>query len=117
MELPDARIVTKIIFPVRDLAEAVEYYRRLGFEIEAYDETYAWVRHRGEEVLHLALVDELDPSANAAAGYFHVRDPDAWHRAWQDAPGLGDIADRPWGMREFALTDPSGNLLRVGANL
>jgi uncharacterized glyoxalase superfamily protein PhnB len=24
------------------------------------------------------------------------------------------IKDTPWGMREFAVVDPSGNLLRIG---
>jgi uncharacterized glyoxalase superfamily protein PhnB len=24
------------------------------------------------------------------------------------------LVDQPWGMREFALTDPSGNRLRIG---
>lgn len=27
---------------------------------------------------------------------------------------LGEIADRPWGIREFALLDPSNNLVRFG---
>jgi hypothetical protein len=24
------------------------------------------------------------------------------------------LADKPWGLREFALVDPDGNLLRIG---
>ncbi len=117
MGLPAERIVTKIIFPVRDMAEAVAFYEAIGFEVEAFDESYAWVRHRGEEILHLALSADLDPATNGAAGYFHVQDPDRWHAACGEAVEPGDVADRPWGMREFALRDPSGNLLRVGANL
>lgn len=117
MTLPAERIVTKIIFPVRDLAEAVGFYETIGFEVEAVDESYAWVRHRGEEVLHLALSAGLDPAVNAAAGYLHVQDPDAWHAACSEAVEAGELADRPWGMREFEMRDPSGNQLRVGANL
>ncbi len=30
---------------------------------------------------------------------------------------LGAIEDRPWGMLEFALVDPSSNLIRVGHEL
>jgi uncharacterized glyoxalase superfamily protein PhnB len=25
------------------------------------------------------------------------------------------LAERPWGMREFAVIDPNGSLLRIGA--
>jgi hypothetical protein len=32
-------------------------------------------------------------------------------------PRLTAPIDQPWGMREFALVDPSGNLVRVGHDL
>ena len=43
------------------------------------------------------------------------RDDDAWHVRLQ-AAGLPvtEIADQPWGMHELALTDPSGNHVRIG---
>lgn len=109
-------IVAKIIFPTLDMATSIEFYRSLEFEIEAYDDGYAWVRHDGREVLHLARVEDLDVDANRAAGYWHVQDTDRWHhRLAAGAPG--PVIDQPWGMREFSLTDPSGNLLRVGQNI
>lgn len=115
---PGTRIVTKIIFPVRDMSQAVGFYRRLGFEVENYDDGYAWVRNKGMEILHLAAAAELTVEDNPAAGYFHVQDTDAWHGAWSDLiPDLEPVTDRPWGMREFSFKDPSGNLLRVGQNL
>ncbi len=115
---PGTPIVTKIIFPVAEMATAVEFYRRLGFEVMAYDETYAWVRHDGGELLHLSLEPDTQRNANRAAGYFHVQDVDAWHEAWTAAGvELGPVGDRPWQMREFALRDPSGNLIRIGQNL
>lgn len=27
------------------------------------------------------------------------------------------IANQPWGMREFTLTDPSGNNIRIGGSI
>jgi hypothetical protein len=27
------------------------------------------------------------------------------------------LEDKPWGMREFAIVDPNGNLLRIGQTL
>lgn len=115
---PNKKIVTKIIFPVVDMAEAVAFYQSLGFEVESYDDEYAWVRHRGGEILHLALASDLEPADNRAAGYFHVQDVAPWHSAWAEAGiTLGPVEDLPWQMREFRLNDPSGNLLRVGQNL
>lgn len=69
------------------------------------------------ELLHLALVADLEPDANHAAVYLHVKNVDAWNSSWS-APGvdLSDIRDEPWDMREFSVTDPSGNLIRVGQN-
>ena len=109
------RVVAKIIFLTADMAASVRFYERAGLDVERYDDSYAWVRHDGDEVLHLAAVEELDMDANRAAGYWHVQDADAWHaRLAPMAPG--PIVDQPWGMREFSLHDPSGNLLRVGQN-
>lgn len=115
---PAARIVAKAILPVADMAEAIAFYRGLGFEVEAFDDGYAWARHAGEEILHLRLAPGLDPASGQSAGYFHVTDADSWHAAWTQADvTVGDIADRLWGMREFSLSDPSGNLIRVGHHL
>lgn len=115
---PGTSIVTKIIFPVSELEEAVAFYRSLGFAVETDGDGYGWVRHRGEELLHLAQVPDLDRAANRAAGYFHVQDAADWHAGWT-ASGIdvGELIDHPWQMREFALRDPNGNLLRVGQNL
>lgn len=115
---PGTRIVAKVVFPVVDLGPATAFYRSLGFTVESYDEGYAWVTNGGEEVVHLAAVEDLDPVANRAAGYFHVQDVEAWYEAWRAAGiDVDPIEDRPWGMREFSLHDPSGNLVRVGQNL
>jgi hypothetical protein len=29
-------------------------------------------------------------------------------------PRMDDLEDKPWGMREFAIVDSDGNLLRIG---
>lgn len=115
---PGSRIVAKIVFPTIDMVEAIKFYRSLGFEVESFDGGYAWVKHNGDELLHLALSDDLDPATNRSAGYFHVQDAAGWHASWS-ASGLelSPIVDQPWQMREFSFRDPTGNLLRVGQNL
>ena len=110
-------LVAKTVFPVADLTAVAAFYRSLGFDVESYDDGYAWVRHDGAEVLHLARVDGLDPATNHAAAYWHVLDVGHWHERFVAAgDARGPIIDQPWGMREFRLVDPSGNLLRIGEN-
>ena len=53
--------------------------------------------------------------------YLHLDDPDAWADVYRDLdlprkgiPRFEDIEDKDWGMREFAVVDPDGTLLRVG---
>lgn len=99
------------------MTEAREFWTRAGVEVELFDAGYAFLLVGGAEVAHLAMHPELDVAANAMAGYVHVGDPDVWHARWQ-AAGLPvtELTAEPWGMTEFAMTDPSGNVLRVGAN-
>ncbi len=112
------RIDPKPILPVADMPTTIAFYRRIGLDVASFDPTYAWVRHRGDEVLHLRAVDGLDVAANRASAFLHVRDADAWHVvASSSGEVVGPIEDMPWGMREFALTDPSGNLVRIGHNI
>lgn len=112
------RIETKAILPVDDMDTAVEFYRRIGFDVTSYDDGYAWVRHRGEEVLHLRLALRLVAATNETSVYLHVGSADDWHAAIGAAGvDVGDVTDTPWEMREFAFTDPSGNHVRVGHNL
>jgi uncharacterized glyoxalase superfamily protein PhnB len=51
----------------------------------------------------------------------HVSDADEWHVAITAAAGddaaIGGVVDQPWGMREFVVTDPAGNVVRFGRNL
>jgi uncharacterized glyoxalase superfamily protein PhnB len=73
------------------------------------------VDYNGQSVFDLDAAPGMDPAANRAGCYLITRDADAWH-ARMAAAGLPvtGIEDRPWGMREFVLTDPSGNRVRIG---
>ena len=65
-------------------------------------------------------VPTLAASGSNAAAYVHVDDVDAWHRAMTtNAPDVSvvDVVDQPWGMREFSVTDPDGNVVRIGQNV
>ena len=106
------------IFPCIDMAESRRFYEAAGFTVDAYDEGYLFVIRDGGELLHLVAAPELDRAANRSACYLHCPHTDEWHEQWSEA-GLpvSMLEDRPWGMREFSVIDPSGNLIRVGRNL
>jgi catechol 2,3-dioxygenase-like lactoylglutathione lyase family enzyme len=112
------------ILPARDLAETRRFYEALGFRATGWwpEEFggYAILR-RGDLTMHFFAYEELSPSANYAQCYWRVQNVDALHAACQAAelpssgiPRLDAVADKPWGMREFAIVDPNGNLVRVG---
>lgn len=110
-----ARPTITPIFPVHDMAAARDFWTRAGLRVDEYSSEYAFVMFGDAEVLHLDLRTDLDPERNAAACYVHIPDPVEWHRRWKDQ-GLpvSDVVVEPWGMVEFSVTDPSGNLIRMG---
>lgn len=105
------------IFPVHDMAAARDFWTRAGLRVDDYSPEYAFVMFGDSELAHLDLRADLDPKNNAAACYVHIPDPHDWHARWK-AQGLpvSDIIVEPWGMVEFTVKDPSGNLIRMGRN-
>ncbi|MCL1532691.1 VOC family protein [Xanthomonas nasturtii] len=108
--------------PSRSIAQTVAFYRRLGFVGDAHphDAGYA-ILQRGDVELHFFAHPNLDPAACYAGCYIRVGDADALHAAMNVAtlpalgiPRLDPVGDKPWGMREFAIVDESGNLIRIG---
>src|SRR5215213_905768 len=81
---------------------------------------------RGTSEIHFRDAPNVDPLTTDAGCYVRVKDTDALFRDWQQAGVPTDAAtgsrlvppkDTDYGMREFALVDRSGNLLRVGSSL
>jgi hypothetical protein len=71
--------------------------------------------HAGVLALHFFRFATLDPATSYAQCYWRVADVDALYQEVVST-GLRVNApeDRPWCMREFALGDPSGTLIRIG---
>lgn len=113
------RPTTNPILPVADMAAAIACYERLGFEVNAYDDAYAWVTHGGWEWAHLRLVESVE--GNECSAYFHVDDAAAWHAAITNAAASSTaieveaLTETPWGKLEFAFIDPAGNRVRIGS--
>jgi hypothetical protein len=104
--------------PVADIADATRVCEAAGFQVEPYDDTFAFVQLDEQSVFDLARVDGLDPATNHAGCYIVTDQVDDWHERFV-AAGLQvtPLEDTPWGMHEFTLTDPSGNRIRVGRNV
>jgi len=115
------------ILPSRDLDETRGFYEAIGFR--------PWFRGRGVNanyeilslghlVVHFFLERGLDPAANDSGCYLRVTDVDLFHENCSvlglpsaGIPRMNPPRDEPWGMREFTVVDPSGNLLRIGHDL
>jgi uncharacterized glyoxalase superfamily protein PhnB len=104
--------------PVADMSEAIRFCEAAGFDVEQYDDGFAFVHFNDQSVFDLNLVDGTDPATNHAGCYVITDHADDWHARFV-AAGLQvtPVEDMPWGMHEFTLTDPSGNTIRVGRNL
>ena len=101
--------------PVTDMDEAVRFYEAAGFEVRRYDEGFAFVTRNDQSTFDLDLAPHIDPTANGSGCYIIIDCVDEWHRTLA-AAGLDvtAVADMPWRIREFTLTDPSGNHIRIG---
>ena len=84
-------------------------------DVDAYDDGFAFVRCADASVFDLDRNEGIDPANNGAGCYMITDDADRWHtRLLAAGLPVTPIDDMPWGMREFTLTDPSGNHLRIG---
>jgi catechol 2,3-dioxygenase-like lactoylglutathione lyase family enzyme len=107
----------------RDLRATAGFYERLGFEQTGLWEDEYLIVMRGEVGLHFVCEPGMDPFSSASACYLYVEDADALHAEYEalDLPGEGiprlhgAPVETDYGLREFAVVDLDGNLLRIGS--
>ena len=111
------------ILPALDLSRTRRFYESLGFQAGYHDNRYEILR-RGNLVVHLEPRDDLVPATNRTSCYWRVADADVLYQEFaslglpsEGIPCLTAPYDESWGMREFTLKDPAGNLIRVGHEL
>jgi hypothetical protein len=102
--------------------ETAEFYKRLGFgaKIWAAPNNYA-ILTRDNVELHFFTQVDLDPASSSAGCYIRVLNVDETYTKFNHAnlgetgiPRMDGIENKPWGMREFAIVDLNGNLIRIG---
>jgi catechol 2,3-dioxygenase-like lactoylglutathione lyase family enzyme len=104
--------------PARDLDATAEFYAGLGFVPSFKDQGWMILR-RGPLEIEFFPWPEIDPWTSIASCCIRISEVDALHEAFakvglpsKGIPRLTSPIDQPWGMREFALVDLNGNLLR-----
>jgi len=112
------------ILPARDLNETRAFYEQLGFQTKGW-----WPKEfggyailvRGDLIMHFFAFADIAPDKNYGQCYWRVHDVDRLYAEYQGCglpnsgmPRLVPVEDKPWGTREFAISDPNGNLVRVG---
>ena len=106
-----------------DLRSSIRFYTtKLGLQLEfQYQDFYAGIR-AGNQVFHLKLVDEKDPSIRFVEDgeHFHLyleTNDVAAAAADLKANGVSlvkDVHDTPWGTREVVIKDDQGHTLYLG---
>lgn len=115
---PTEQLVTEIF--VRDIRKSTAFYRRLGFELVRDDGDFVELTWEG----HLLFLDErseMGPVPDATQANVRVMVPDV-DRYWELAVEMGarvlaPIADKSYGLRDFAIADPDGFAVRFATRL
>lgn len=111
------------IMPARHIAKTEGFYSTLGFKTVYRGDDYLLMM-RDEVEVHFFRHAELDPFTNYCGAYLRPSNVDALSReiAALNLPAKGiprfePAADKRWGMRELALVDINGNLIRAGQEI
>lgn len=115
-------IEIKAFVPARDFELSKQFYLDLGFQIGWDSEDMAYM-HVGNSSFLLQRFYVKEHAENFMM-HILVQDVEAW---WQQvvsqrlAERYGVRAlppeDRPWGIRDFVLDDPTGVLWRIGQSI
>ena len=115
-------IEIKAFVPARDFPTSLRFYERIGFEIRWASGDLANLRC-GDCSFLLQKFYVAEHAGNFMMSLL-VQNADDWHRhlkslgvALEFGVGIDMPEDRPWGMRDFTLVDPTGVLWRIGHNL
>jgi catechol 2,3-dioxygenase-like lactoylglutathione lyase family enzyme len=109
-----------------DLAASIDFYTtKVGLTLEfQYQDFYAGIR-AGEQLFHLKLVDEKDPSIELVNHgdhfhlYFETDDAAATAEALKrnGVHLVKDVHETAWGTRELVIQDDQGHTLYFGQAL
>lgn len=102
-------------FVVQDMGQALAFYEQLGFQTTYRDEGFAIVERDGV-ALHFNAFDE--PPKSHSVCWIAVTNIDVLYQQYLPTNAVQSALEaKPWGLKEFFLRDPFGNLLLFAEHL
>ncbi|MEV6397248.1 VOC family protein [Streptomyces sp. NPDC051907] len=120
------------ILPCQTLQPVLDFYSALGFEVTFQQKSpnpYAVVE-RGAIELQFFGLKKYEPEASLSTCYVITDDVDTLYESFRAGlkaaygkipsrglPRIGPLKDMSYGVRQFLMTDPGGNCVRVGQKI
>ncbi|MEZ7003708.1 bleomycin resistance protein [Streptomyces sp. AD55] len=117
------------ILPCRTIEPVLDFYATLGFEVTFHQRSpnpYAAVQRGGIQLQFFGM-KQYEPSESFSTCYVQTDDVDGLHKAFRarlkaahgriptrGLPRIGALKDTSYGVRQFLMTDPGGNCIRIG---
>ena len=103
-----------------NIAQTVGFYQeKLGFsKLGWQDEHYAVIGRDKIEIHFWKCNNKIHPENTSC--YIKVEEVDELYEEMKEAGVVhpnGPLKNQPWGMREFAILDKDGNMIKFGQNL
>src|SRR5712675_1447147 len=95
-------VEVKAFVPSKDFALSKRFYQDLGFNLAWSSEELAYLRHGNSSF----LLQNFYVKEHADNFMMHLL-----------VENVDPPADRPWGIRDFVIVDPTGVLWRIGQNI
>jgi hypothetical protein len=120
------------ILPCRSIDDQIDFYEALGFSVtyrQKVPNVFASVQ-RGAIELQFFVMKGYEPANSYSTCYVLVSDVDGLYADFRAGlkqhlgrvptrgmPRIGALSDMSYGVRQFLLTDPGGNIIRIGQPL
>ena len=117
------------ILPCQSIDDQLAFYESIGFEVtyrQKAPNAFASVQ-RGAIELQFFVLKGYEPASSYSTCYVLVSDVDTLYADFRAGlkrslgrvptrgiPRIGALGDMSYGVRQFLLTDPGGNIIRIG---
>lgn len=107
------------MLPVKSMPASVEFYQKLGFNVEQRNDEWGWAMLCFDEC-RLMLDQSINQHVHGPRPFVLYLYPENIQEYLRTVRGTGLIVPDPdvtfYGMTEFRLDDPDGNRLWIGEN-